>query len=1663
MWFKTLQRFLFIFIFSSLALNVFGQCNSIPAAYNCEDAPILCNLNDLDGYCTTLPDFPNPTGPNPLCSNGGVPNNTIWFGFIAGTTNYNLNIIPSNCTDAGGFTGIQGGIYGGDCGSLTPIACQGNCSSGPINLQSNNFVPGEIYWFIIDGCNGSVCDITVDILAGGPLVMGNINPIVGPKKVCLGGTFDYSTNIVNGGTAYHWTLDGNLVSDPLTTDNHESVTFSDAGVHQLCVDVSNFCNDVSTPPAPQCIDITVTEVIGIDPPEKFVCPNDQYVFNGIPYGPGQYDINLQSWQKCDSVVTLTVNEIIIPPTDLGIFYKCKGSCITIEDNKGNGNIYCDNLEGEDVVLSSYQDCDSIVNFSLRIVEVEAKIDPPFELGCITDQTPLDGSFSIIENYDHVDYKWTFCPTCSLLGPADEAKTDTDQPGKYCLTITATAPNGLVCKDSACVVVKFNPDSPVAGIIGDSLSCYKDSVTLKGTVNLAGSTFIWTGPTGTKYTSQDIKVGTPGNYTLTVTAPNQCSNSANYTLASNISFPDIVAKDDTLSCKFPSKILTAGSMVAGVSYAWYDTTKTKLSSINTLNVSKTGPYIIEITNPKNGCISKDTVTVSGDFQTPQNISAIGDTFTCVKFPVKIDGNSSTPGVTYTWKGPKGFSSNLQNPDAPYKGDYTLILTAPNGCKDTTMATVASDTIKPSVTTVNDTIECFSFTATLAANTNAKTPAYSWSGPGITGTNQTLVVNQAGIYTVTITDQSNGCTSIGTAESFDASAQPKAFIQAPPPLTCDSLTITLMGSSSLNLSTITYSWSGPGGFMAKTKDAIASVPGTYTLTVINTENNCQDAVPIDVLENKTPPDISAVGDTTNCITGLANLCGDSQTPNAKFQWINATGVDQCATKCCDVSGAGMFTLVVTDPVNGCTSEQTVEAVADDSTPDLSLTKSDDLNCNITSVDIAAFSQVPGVIYKWTGTNAPGSSIPNFSTTVPSIYAVTITNPANGCLNSTSVQVLQDIVKPVLSAISDTIKCNNNKTVLVEGSSDVNKNVTFLWQDENANTVSSMLSFNTSTSQNYLLTVTNNLNGCSQTFPYFVPENTAIPNISAKGDVITCFHPTATCIGNSSTSGVSYAWTGPNTYSANTKDAGGILLDGNYSLAITDTINGCSSDTTVIVSYNNVEPDLNATGGTLTCTNNAQITLTSNSAANPVSYNWIGPNNFSSNQQNPIANTAGNYFVTVTNTQNGCTNKETVEVLSDEMPPDLTVNDAELTCTQKTQILTAVSNTPGVTYLWTGPNTSATTPTITVSEPGLYTCVATSTNGCTISKTSNVTLNAVLPIALAIANGEINCTNKSVDISTTGSSTGPNYVYSWTGPSGYTNSANNISVVESGLYTLVILNTDNGCEKSVTVNVPLNKDVPTGLISLQKNPNCFGNTDGNIQILNVQGGTQPFLYSINNKAFTTSNQFGFLGEGTYKISVQDAVGCEYDTLITLIQPLKLTVDAGQDTIIPWGTNYQLNAVISPATAKISTISWNPIADTFCQNCLNPIIKPYDATLYIITVIDSNGCKASDKILVLVKKERPVYIPNTFSPNGDGLNDIFHIWAKEDFVEEIQNFQIYDRWGNQVFQKEHFAPNDPKFGWDGTFRNKKVNSAVYVYWALIKFKDGESILYKGDVTVQR
>jgi gliding motility-associated-like protein len=96
-------------------------------------------------------------------------------------------------------------------------------------------------------------------------------------------------------------------------------------------------------------------------------------------------------------------------------------------------------------------------------------------------------------------------------------------------------------------------------------------------------------------------------------------------------------------------------------------------------------------------------------------------------------------------------------------------------------------------------------------------------------------------------------------------------------------------------------------------------------------------------------------------------------------------------------------------------------------------------------------------------------------------------------------------------------------------------------------------------------------------------------------------------------------------------------------------------------------------------------------------------------------------------------------------------------------------------------------------------------------------------------------------------------------------------------------------------------------------------------------------------------------------------------------------------------------------------------------------------------------------------VYIPNIFSPNDDGENDWFTVYADLKGVKQVKQFQIFDRWGDQVFQRENFQPNDPTLGWDGRYRGQEMNPAVFVYYAIVEFIDGQEVLFKGDVTLMR
>ena len=121
---------------------------------------------------------------------------------------------------------------------------------------------------------------------------------------------------------------------------------------------------------------------------------------------------------------------------------------------------------------------------------------------------------------------------------------------------------------------------------------------------------------------------------------------------------------------------------------------------------------------------------------------------------------------------------------------------------------------------------------------------------------------------------------------------------------------------------------------------------------------------------------------------------------------------------------------------------------------------------------------------------------------------------------------------------------------------------------------------------------------------------------------------------------------------------------------------------------------------------------------------------------------------------------------------------------------------------------------------------------------------------------------------------------------------------------------------------------------------------------------------------------------------------------------------------------------------------------------------TLARVSLRDSNGCKAIAERTYRI--HRDIYIPNAFSPNDDGQNDRFTIYGKPQLAR-VLSLQIFDRWGERVFDNKNFDLNDENAGWGGTFRGRLLEHAVFVYAALIRFADGEEELYKGDVTLIR
>ncbi len=351
------------------------------------------------------------------------------------------------------------------------------------------------------------------------------------------------------------------------------------------------------------------------------------------------------------------------------------------------------------------------------------------------------------------------------------------------------------------------------------------------------------------------------------------------------------------------------------------------------------------------------------------------------------------------------------------------------------------------------------------------------------------------------------------------------------------------------------------------------------------------------------------------------------------------------------------------------------------------------------------------------------------------------------------------------------------------------------------------------------------------------------------------------------------------------------------------------------------------------------------------------------------------------------------------------------------------------------------------GEYSMTYTASNGC---DSTSVFILEVFDNPELTLNGMPTCVNDStgsITVSILGGA-GP-FDYDWNFP---TSDTDELQTLPVGTYTLSITD-DNNCGDTATLMITDIMESPVTASILEVS--CFGENDGLIVIDSMFGN---YLFSLDGQFYQNTLSFGNLFAGSYDLYVQDNNGCEFIQNFTVPEPPPLIVALPQDTVLQIGCAIEIEALVNRFDSL--TYSWSPDIALDCINCPVVNANPLDAIEYTVTVIDSSGCVSEDQMWIRVSKKRNIFIPNVFSPNFDGTNDLFMIYGGKGVAEIIQ-FTVFDRWGEQLFEHRNFQPNDPAYGWNGMFKNKEMNPGVFVYYAEVLFVDGETRFYKGSVNL--
>ena len=1163
--------------------------------------------------------------------------------------------------------------------------------------------------------------------------------------------------------------------------------------------------------------------------------------------------------------------------------------------------------------------------------------------------------------------------------------------------------------------------------------------------------------------------------------------------------------------------SATSTPVGVSgpynYVWTNSVGATVSSTsgvagaNTATGLPAGTYTVTVTNTALSCVVTNTVTVTGGgaIATP---TAGSNSPVCVGSTLNLTA-TTVAGATYAWTGPNVFGSALQNPSIPAvtalaAGTYTVVASV-GGCTASSTVVVVINP-NPTVNVPGPITVCNGGNVPLTGFTSVPAGAtYTWTNsnpaiglagagvgsvPAFTATNATAAAISG---TITVTPTLAGC--LGTPNTYTITVNPSPTVTVPANIiVCNGGNVPASGYTSTPLGA-TFAWTNSNAAIGLAASGTGNTPSftavnagttaiTATITVTPTLAGCVGTPSNYTITINPTPTVTVPANITICNGGNIPASAFTSTPTGgTFTWTNSNpaiglagaGVGNTPSFTATNAGAAAITATITviPTVAGCPGTPNTYTITVNPTPAAPTALGTSV-CTNNSATLTATA--PGGTYQWYDAPVAGTLlITNASYTTPLLTVNTTYYVQTTILGCTSP------LTPVTVTIAPglTVNAGPDDTICFGGNTTLNvtpngAGYTYAWTP--ATGLSSTTIFNPVASPAvttiYSVTVTDP-GGCVGTDNVTIYADPQI-TVAIAGIDVTCFgacNGQTICIPAGGTPAYTYSWS-----SGCVAASCSSLCPGSYTVIVTDSW-GCTAmnDTTI------TQPTL-LTGSITASTPASCNGVCDGTATAAGNGGTVGAGYAYSWNTVPAQLTAtatglcdGSYTFTITDA-NGCTATTSVTITEPTLVVIAPIVSPTICFGGSTVITASASGGNGAPYSYTwSPATglSATNianPTATPVATTVYTVNATDVNGCAAAPV-NVTVTVNPPLTV-VANGTASiCPGGSTPLSAVAAlgSGGP-YTYSWSPASGLSNAAIANPIASPGATTIYTVTANDGCSPAVTATVtvtvlPIPVAVFTGDILSGCSPVCVTFTDAST----VTGSTIATWSWTFGDGTTFNGQNPPLhcytnpGQYTVGLTVTSTLGgcigtASYVNYITVFpNPVaEFTASPNPATILEPTVNFTDQ---STSVAPITTWTWDFGDGSLNGTATNPShIYPniVDGTYTVtLTVVDANGCTDAISHPIVIAPEFTFFIPNAFSPNGDGINDYFY--GKGVGITKYELY-VFDRWGNLIF----FADELDKY-WDGKANHGKDMAQQDVYVWKVKLTDvfDKKHNYIGTVTI--